>query len=45
MEATRTNLSIADVTESEVFPVKELGEFWIRLINENVDNVVEFVKK
>lgn len=33
IEATKTDLSIADVLESEVFLVEELGEFRIRLIN------------
>ena len=33
IEATETNLSIADVPENEVFPVEEFGEFRVRLIN------------
>lgn len=33
IEASKTNLSIADVPENEVFPIEELGEFRIRLIN------------
>ena len=33
IEATETDLSIADVPESEVFPVEEFGEFRVRLIN------------
>ena len=33
IEAIRTDLSIADVPENEVFPVEELGEFRIRLCN------------
>ena len=33
IEATETDLSIADVPENEVFPVGELGEFRIRLCN------------
>lgn len=33
IEAARTDLSIADVPENEVFPVKEFGEFRVRLIN------------
>lgn len=33
IEATETDLSIADVPENEVFPVEEFGEFRIRLIN------------
>lgn len=53
IEADRTNLSIADVPESEVFPVEELGEFRIRLINGSSDcggigegfgDVVDFVE-
>ena len=33
IEAIRTDLSIADVPENEVFPVEEFGEFRVRLIN------------
>ncbi len=33
IEATETNLSIADVPENEVFPVEEFAEFRVRLIN------------
>lgn len=33
IEASETNLFIADVPESELFPVEELREFKIRLIN------------
>lgn len=33
IEANQMNLSIADVPENEVFPVEELGEFRIRMIN------------
>ena len=33
IEATKTELSIADIPENEVFPVEEFGEFRIRLIN------------
>ncbi len=33
IEATETDLSIADVPENEVFPVEEFGEFRVRLIN------------
>jgi hypothetical protein len=32
IEAARTDLSIADIPENEVFPVEEFGEFRIRLI-------------
>ncbi len=33
IEASETDLSIADVPENEVFPIKEFGEFRIRLCN------------
>lgn len=33
IEAARTDLSIADVPENELFPVEELREFRVRLIN------------
>lgn len=33
MEAHETDLAISDVPENEVFPVKELREFKIRLCN------------
>ena len=33
IEATETDLSIADVPGNEVFPVEEFGEFRVRLIN------------
>ena len=33
IEATQIDLSIADVPESEVFPVEEFGEFRVRLCN------------
>ena len=33
IEAARTDLSIADVPENEVFPVEGFGEFRIRLTN------------
>lgn len=33
IEAIETDLSIADVPESELFPVEELSEFRVRLIN------------
>lgn len=33
IEAIQTDLSIVDVQESEVFPVEELGEFRVRLVN------------
>ena len=33
IEASKTELSIADVPENELFPVEELREFRVRLIN------------
>lgn len=33
IEATESDLSVADVPENEVFPVEEFGEFRVRLIN------------
>jgi hypothetical protein len=33
IEATETDLSIADVPENEVFPVEEFAEYRVRLIN------------
>ena len=33
IEATETDLTIADVPEDELFPVEEFGEFRVRLIN------------
>lgn len=33
IEATETDLSIADIPEDEVFPVEEFAEFRVRLIN------------
>lgn len=33
IEATRTDLSIVDIPENEVFTIDEFREFWIRLIN------------
>lgn len=33
IEAARTDLSIADIPENEVFPIEEFGEFRIRLTN------------
>lgn len=34
IEASRTDLLIADVPENEIFPIEELREFRIRLIND-----------
>lgn len=39
IEATRTDLSIADVPENEVFPVEEFAEFRVRLINGDCDGM------
>jgi len=36
IEAIETDLSVADVPESEVFPLEEFGEFRVRLINGGV---------
>lgn len=33
IEATKTDLSITDVPENEVFPVEDFGEFRIKLCN------------
>lgn len=33
IEATETDLSIADVPENEIFPIEEFAEFRVRLIN------------
>lgn len=35
IEAIETDLSIADVPESELFPVEEFGEFRVRLCNDD----------
>ena len=35
IEANKTDFSIADVPENEVFPVEEFGEFRVRLCNED----------
>lgn len=44
IEATETE-SIADIPEDEVFPVEELGEFQIRLINNDGNgDVVDFME-
>lgn len=53
IEAARTDLSIADILESEIFPVEDFREFRIRLINgdgdcggigEGFGDVVDFVE-
>lgn len=33
IEATKTDLSIADVPKNEIFPIEEFGEFRIRMCN------------
>ena len=33
IEATETDLSIADIPENELFPIEEFGEFLIRMCN------------
>lgn len=38
METHEADLSIADVPESEVFPVEEFGEFRIRVCNGSESN-------
>lgn len=40
IEAYKTDLSIADVPENEVFPVEEFGEFRVGLINGEDGGVV-----
>lgn len=45
IEASETNLSIADVPENEVFPVEEFGEFKVRLINGcGMGEIVDFAE-
>lgn len=45
IEATRTDLSIADVPENELFPIEEFGEFRVRLINgDRIGAIVNFVE-
>lgn len=43
IEAAETDLSIADVPQSEVFPVEEFGEFRVRLINGGGDCMGEII--
>jgi len=43
IEATETDLSIADVPEDEVFPVEMFGDFRVRLVNGGgMGEVVDF---
>lgn len=45
IEASETDLSIADVPENEVFPVEELREFKIRLCNGcGMGEIVDFAE-
>jgi len=45
IEAARTDLSIADVPENEVFPIEEFGEFRVRLCNDGrMGAIVDFVE-
>ena len=51
IEATRTDLSIADVPEDEIFPIEDFRKFRIRLINGDSDgmekasgDVIDFVE-
>ncbi len=45
IEASETNLTIADVPEDELFPVEMFGEFKVRLINgDGKARVIDFVK-
>lgn len=43
IEAARTDLSIADIPENEVFPIEEFGEFRVRLCNDGrMGAIVDF---
>ena len=45
IEAARTDLSIADIPENEVFPIEEFAEFRVRLINgDRIGAIVNFVE-
>jgi len=45
IEAARTDLSIADVPENEVFPIEEFGEFRVRLCNDGrMGAIVDFAE-
>ena len=45
IEASETDLSIADVPESEVFDISDFKDFRVSLKNRNVGNIVEFPKR
>ena len=45
IEATRTDLSIADIPGNEVFPIEEFGEFRVRLCNDGrMGAIVDFAE-
>ena len=45
IEATKTELSIADIPENEVFPIEEFGEFRVRLCNDGrMGAIVDFAE-
>ena len=45
IEAARTDLSIADIPENEVFPIEEFGEFRARLCNDGrMGAIVDFAE-
>lgn len=44
IEATETDLSIADIPENEVFPVEEFGEFSVRLINATNARIIDITE-
>lgn len=47
IEATQTDLPIADVPENEVFPVEEFGEFRVRLIGDcdsGMGKIIDFAE-
>lgn len=44
-KAVETDLKVCDVPEREIFDISEFHDFRVKLKNENVDNVVEFVRK
>lgn len=45
IETSETDLSIADVPESEVFDISDFKDFRVSLKNRNVGNIVEFPKR